>query len=143
MEEKKLAKSQVTFIRQTARKVRRTANLVRNMRAEQALVQLSFQPFKSVEPLIKLIKNAMANAEHNLNIENPGSLRISELLVDDATMYKRWRAMNKGRAYSIMKRNSKLKLVLSEMTAAEYAKYVWDKSARNKKNHKKAEAISN
>jgi large subunit ribosomal protein L22 len=137
-----IAKAHITFIRQTARKVRRTANLVRTLTAGEALVQLKFQPFKSVEPLVKIIESAMANAKHNLNVENPEQLKISQLLVDDGTMYKRWRAMNKGKAYSIMKRTSKISVALSEMSPSEYAKYVWDNSPRNKKNQsqKKAEA---
>jgi ribosomal protein L22 len=92
--------------------------------------------------LVKIIESAMANAKHNLNVENPEQLKISQLLVDDGTMYKRWRAMNKGKAYSIMKRTSKISVALSEMSPSEYAKYVWDNSPRNKKNQsqKKAEA---
>ncbi len=132
-----ISKAHLGFIRQTARKVRRTANLLRNMKASDALAQLNHLPFAAATPIRKLIKSAMANAAHNLSYERPEDLIVSQLLVDDATMYKRWRAANKGRAYRILKRNSQLSVVLSEMNQAQYAKYIWDVSPRNRKNWKK------
>lgn len=134
--EKKIAKAKLAFVRQTPRKVRRTANIIRNMTAGQALIQLKFLPFAAAEPIRKLIESAMANAQHNLGIENVEELRISQLLIDENTTYKRWRARNKGRAYSIMKRTSKISLALSDMNAAEYAQFIWDNSPRNRKNQK-------
>lgn len=130
----KIAKAHLAFLRQTPRKVRRTANLVRLMTAGEATEQLKFSAFAAAEPLRKLIMSAMANAKNNLGVEAPEELKISQLLVDDNNTYKRWRAMNKGRAYTILKRTSKISVVLSEMDAAEYSKYVWDNSPRNKKN---------
>lgn len=133
-QEKKIARAKIGFTRQTARKVRRVANLIRKMTAGEAVTQLSFSPYKAADAMKKLIESAMANASHNLEIENPEDLKISELLVDEGLTYKRWRAMSKGRAYSIMKRTAQVRLALSDMDAAEYAKYKWEISPRNKKN---------
>jgi large subunit ribosomal protein L22 len=134
--EKTIARAKLAFTRQSPRKVRRTANLLRNLTAGEAMTQLEFMPYEAAGCLKKLIGSAMANATHNLEVENPGELKISQLLVDESMTYKRWRAMSKGRAYSIMKRSSKVSVALSEMTAAEFAKHVWDTSPRNKKNSK-------
>lgn len=133
-ESKKIAKAKLAFVRQTPRKMRRVANIVRKMTAGEAATQLKHLSFAAAEPIKKLIESAMANAKHNLGVENPENLKISQLLVDDNITYKRWRAMNKGRAYSILKRTAKISVALSDMDAAEYAKYVWDTSLRNKKN---------
>jgi large subunit ribosomal protein L22 len=133
----KIAKAKLGFTRQTARKVRRVADLVRNMTAGQAVTQLKFAPYKASTAIRKLIESAMANASNNLGIENPEDLKISQLLVDDGLTYKRWRAVSKGRAYSILKRSCQVNLALSDMSAAEYAKFVWETSPRNKKNNKK------
>lgn len=130
----KIATAHLSFLRQTPRKVRRTANLVRLMTAGEATEQLKFSAFAAAEPLRKLIMSAMANAKNNLGVETPEELQISQLLVDENNTYKRWRAMNKGRAYTILKRTAKISVVLSEMNAAEYSKFVWDNSPRNKKN---------
>lgn len=134
--EQKIAKAKLAFTRQSPRKVRRTANLLRNLTAGEAITQLEFLPYEAAGCLKKLINSAMANATHNLEIENPEDLKISQLLVDESMTYKRWRAMSKGRAYSIMKRSSKVSVALSEMSPAEYAKFVWDNSPRNKKTKK-------
>lgn len=132
-EAKKIIKAKLGFVRQTPRKLRRTANLVRNKTAGEAVTQLGFMPYAAAEPILKLITSAMANAGHNQSVENPSALIVSQLLIDDGVIYKRWRAANKGRAHGIKKRSAKLQVVLSEMTGAEYAKYVWEVSPRNKK----------
>ena len=136
----KLSRASIGFMRHTARKVRRTVDLIRSMTAGEAVTQLKFLPYKASDPIRKLIESAMANAAHNLGVEAPEEMKISQILVDDGITYKRWRAANKGRAHSIMKRTAQVRLVLSHMNAAEYAKYVWDNSKRNKKNRKKVEA---
>ena len=132
----KIARAKLAFTRQSPRKVRRTANLLRKLTAGEAITQLEFMPYEAAGALKKVIQSAMANANHNLEIENPEDLKISQLLVDESMTYKRWRAMSKGRAYSIMKRSSKVSVALSDMDAAEFSKYVWDNSPRNKKNSK-------
>lgn len=132
----KIVKAKVSFIRQTARKMRRTVNLVRGMKAGEAVRNLEFMPYAAASPVYKLLKSAIANAKHNFEIEKPEELQISQILVDDKSVFKRWRAMSKGRAYSIHKRTCQISLVLSEMKAADYASFVWDNSPRNKKNRK-------
>lgn len=134
----KVVRARIGFMRQTARKVRRCVNLIRTMTAGDAVKQLGFAPYAAALPIKKLIESAMANASHNFSIENPENLKISQLLVDDGVVYKRWRAVSKGTAHSIKKRTAQVRLVLSEMNAAEYAAYVWDNSPRNKKKGKVA-----
>lgn len=136
----KIATAKLGFMRQTPRKVRRTVNLIRKMSAGEAVSQLKFLPYEAADLIKKLIESAMANAGNNLGVESPEDLRISQILVDDGVTYKRWRAMSKGRAYSILKRTAKASVVLSEMKPDEYAKYVWDTSSRNRKNRKTAKS---
>ena len=131
--DKKVIKAKIDFMRQTARKVRRTVNLIRGMAAEDAITQLRFLPYAAAQPIKKLVESAVANATNNFSVENPGKLLISEILVDDGPVFKRFRAASRGRATSIYKRTSQVKLVLSEMTPAEYAAYVWEISPRNRK----------
>jgi large subunit ribosomal protein L22 len=139
MSEVKLIKARLGFVRQTARKVRRTVNLIRDKKVGEAMDYLEFMPYAAAEPVLKLLKSAVANASHNHGVENPQDLYISQFLVDDKSMLKRFRAASRGRAVPILKRTSQLNLVLSEMKPAEYAKHVWDVSPRNKKNQKKKE----
>ena len=131
MAEKNIVKARLGFIRQTARKLRRTVDLIRNMKAGQAREALSFMPYAAAEPVKKLLLSAMANAKANHGVENPDELYISQFLVDDKSILKRFRARSKGRAYSIYKRCSQMNVVLSDMKPAQYAAYVWDVSPRN------------
>lgn len=126
----KLVKASLSFSRQTPRKLRRTANLIRNMKAGEAVTQLKFMPYAASTALRKLLQSAIANASSNFSIEKPEELQISQLLVDEATVYKRFRAQSKGRGVPVLKRNSKLSLVLSEFSPAEYSKHVRETSPR-------------
>lgn len=140
MTEKNIVTARLGFIRQTARKLRRTVDLIRKMKAGEAREALSFMPYAAAEPVKKLLLSAMANAKANHGVENPEDLYISQFLVDDKSILKRFRARSRGRAFSIYKRCSQMNIVLSDMKPAEYAAYVWDVSPRNKKNWKKEES---
>lgn len=139
MSEKTIVKAKISFVRQTARKMRRVINLVRGKTAGEAAQALEFMSYAAAEPVLKLVKSAMANAAHNNNIEKPEDLVISQILADDKMTFKRFQAVSKGRAHSILKRSCSVSIVLSEMTNAEYAAHVWDVSPRNKKNQKNNE----
>ena len=140
--EKKIIKASTPFIRQTARKVRRTANLIRGLSAGEASQSLKFLSYAASGPLKKLVDSAIANASNNFSVEEAKDLKISQLLVDEGPTFKRWRAVSRGRAHSIMKRTSQIKIVLSDMSAEEYADYVWETSARNKKNRGKNKELA-
>jgi large subunit ribosomal protein L22 len=139
-EQKKIARAKLALVRQTPRKMRRTANLVRGLKVGDAIAQLSFMPYAAALPIRKLISSALANAANNLSMDDPEELYVSELLVDDKSILRRWRAASKGRGVPVLKRCSRLSVAISDMKPAEYAKHVWDISPRNRKNHKKKEA---
>jgi len=130
---KQIIKAKQSFIRQTARKVRRTVNLIRDLSVGEAVAKLEFMPYAAAMPVKKLLESAIANAGNNFSVEKPQDLKISEILVDDGPIFKRWRAASKGRAVSVYKRTSKISVVLSDMKAAEYAAYVKQNSPRNNK----------
>ena len=134
MSEQVLVKARLGFVRQTARKLRRTVNLIRDMKAGEALNTLRFLPYAAATPVKKLLMSAMANAKANHGIEKPEELEISQFLVDDRSILKRFRARARGRAFSIYKRCAQMSIVLSDLNAADYSKYVWEVSPRNKKN---------
>lgn len=129
----KIIKAKQGFIRQTARKVRRTANLVRQMTAGEATTQLGFMPYAAAREIKKLIESAMANARNNFSVDDPSNLLISQLLVDDGPIMKRFRAASRGRAAPYKRRTASISLVLSEMNPAEYSQYLKDTSPKNKK----------
>ena len=91
--------------RQSPRKVRLLADLVRGKSVERALSELSFMPKRAAGPMKKLIESAVTNAEHNFNAKKE-DLIVKEITVDSGVTLKRWRPRAFGRAASIHKHTS-------------------------------------
>lgn len=91
--------------RQSPRKVRLLADLVRGKRVSRALSELSFMPKRAAGPMKKLIESAVANAEHNFGAKKD-DLIVKEITVDKGVVLKRWMPRAMGRASSIHKHTS-------------------------------------
>jgi large subunit ribosomal protein L22 len=102
--------------RQSPRKVRSVANLVRGKSVEQALNTLDFLSKKASNPLHALLMSAIANAKNNFNIEKD-NLVIKELRVDSGVVLKRRMPRARGNSYPINKRTSHVMLVLAPKVA--------------------------
>lgn len=102
--------------RQTPRKVRLVANQVKKLSLEQALKQLAIIERKSTLVLLKTVKQAIANAQNNHGI--PASqLEIESITVNEAPRLRRFRAVSRGRAHGIIKRNSHITVTLRQIAA--------------------------
>ncbi len=106
--------AQLSNYRQAPRKVRIVADLVRGKHVVAALAELDFLAKRAGEPMSKLIKSAIANAE-NLNISKE-HLIVKEIQVDQGVTLKRSMPRARGRAFPIMKRCSHIVVVLDEGT---------------------------
>lgn len=95
------------------RKVRLVAHVIKGMSADTALIELSKQVKRSSEPMSKLLRSAIANAEHNFGID-PSNLFVSSVLVGDGKRLKRWQPRAFGRANQILHRLSNVTLVVEE-----------------------------
>lgn len=91
--------------RQSPRKVRLVANLVKGKKVEQAKSTLAFLVKRASKPLADLLDSAIANAVHNFNIE-PDQLYVKEFRVDEGVVLKRRMPRSRGMAYPINKRTS-------------------------------------
>ncbi len=97
--------------RQSPRKVRLVANAVRKLSLKQALDQLSVIERRSSVVVLKVLRQALANAMHNHGLSFD-DLKLSNIIVNEGVTYKRWQAVSRGRGHSIMKRSSYVKVVL-------------------------------
>ncbi len=97
--------------RQSPRKVRSVANLVRGKSVDNALNTLSFLSKKAADPIYGLLLSAVANAKNNFNIEKDG-LVVKELRVDVGPIMKRRMPRARGNSYPINKRTSHVSLIL-------------------------------
>jgi large subunit ribosomal protein L22 len=103
--EVRTAFAKASHVRVTPMKARRVVDLIRDMRAGEALSVLKFAPQAASEPVAKVLASAIANAEHNFQLD-PDSLIISRAYVDEGPTLKRFRPRAQGRAYTIRKRTS-------------------------------------
>lgn len=105
-------KAELNNHRQSPRKMRLVANLVRGKRADSALDNLTFTTKRAALPIKKLIASALANAKsRSIPTEN---LIVKSISVDKgATLYRR-RPRSHGMANPIRKRTSHISVVLEE-----------------------------
>lgn len=97
--------------RQSPRKVRLVANLVKGKKIEEVRNTLAFLVKRASKPLADLIDSAVANASHNFNIP-ADQLYVKEFRVDEGVVLKRRMPRARGMAYPINKRTSHVFLQL-------------------------------
>jgi large subunit ribosomal protein L22 len=105
-----IAKAEGKFLRITPTKVRLVIDLIRNrsvLEAEAILINLNKRP---KELLIKLLKQAVANAK--VKGFNPAQLYVSKIVCDNGPSWKRFKAAAFGRAAPILKRTSHISIEL-------------------------------
>lgn len=107
----KEAKAQLNTYRQSPRKVRVVADLVRGKSVDDALALLTFTAKRASDPIKKLISSAAANAK---NLSMGEDLVVKEIRVDGGrTLYRR-RPRSRGMANPIRKRTSHVTVVVGE-----------------------------
>ena len=105
------ARARARYARIGPRKARRVIDLVRGMKASEALDILRFTPQAASEDVYKVVASAVANAEHNEHLDRD-ALWISEAYVDEGPTLKRFRPRAQGRAYRVRKRTSHITVVV-------------------------------
>ena len=106
------ANAKVTFVRIAPRKVKIVLDLIRNKPCDEAMAILKYTPKAACEPLYKLLKSAMANAEmKNMDVTR---LYVAACSVDQGPTLKRIRPRDKGRAYRINKKTSHINITVKE-----------------------------
>lgn len=110
-------KSFLKNYRQSPRKVRLVADLVRGKNVDNALVQLDFLPKRASDPIKKLLSSAVANA---LNAgAQKENLFVKEIRVDKGIVMKRMMPAAMGSGHRINKRTSHVAIVLGEKVVFE------------------------
>lgn len=100
-------------VRIAPRKARLVLELIKGKSAAEAMAILQFIP-RSGSPIVaKVLKSAIANAEHNYDLDSQ-SLVVSEAYVNEGPTLKRFRPRAKGSASPINKRTSHITIVVSE-----------------------------
>ena|SRR3989344_1978601 len=110
-------------IRTSPQKVRLVVDQIKKMKPQEAIDILSFTNKRASRPLKKVISSALANARHNFGIDQ-NALAIKSIQVTQGQMLKRFRAVSRGRAHSILRRTSHITVVLEGEQSKKSAKEV-------------------
>ena len=107
------ATAKAPFERIAPRKVKIVLDLIRNKPVDEAMAILKFTPKAACEPLEKLLKSAIANAENNFGMSHD-ELVVSECYVCQGPTLKRIQPRAHGRAYRINKKTSHIYIAVSD-----------------------------
>ena len=107
------ARAYLKYARISPRKVQIVLDLIRGKDTDTAMAILKNTPKAASEYLIKLLKSAIANAEHNFNMD-VSRLYVSECFVCPGPTLKRIMPRAKGSADRILKRTSHVTIVVKE-----------------------------
>lgn len=109
--------ARVRQIRVTPQKARRVVDLIRGMRAVEAVAVLKHQPQAVSEPLGKIVASAIANAQVIADRDgvflDETDLYVAKAFVDEGITLKRFRPRAQGRAFRVNKRTSHITVVLA------------------------------
>jgi len=106
------------YIRMSPFKVRRVLDQIRGRSYREALIILEFMPYKACEPILKVLRSAVANAEHNEGY-TPADLVITQAYADQGPVLKRFRPRAQGRAYQIRKPTCHITIAVAPAADAE------------------------
>ncbi len=123
--------------RQSPRKVRLVADLVKGKKIDEAMLELDFLVKRASLPILKLIKSAVANAKV-LGMDE-ANLIVKDLRVDKGIVMKRMMPRAMGRGARINKRTSHVTVILAEKV--EKVKKLASKKVATKKTATKKETV--
>ena len=101
------------YVRIAPRKVKIVVDLIRGKSVKEAEAILLYTPKAATEPVMKVLKSAVANAENNLEM-NRDELYVAEVYANQGPTLMRFRPRAQGRASRIRKRTSHITVVLDQ-----------------------------
>jgi large subunit ribosomal protein L22 len=107
-------RAQHRYARMSAYKARQVLDLIRGLPVDRADEVLEFTERAAAAPIRKLLASAIANAEHNDQLDGE-TLYVAACYADEGPTLKRWRPRARGRATRIRKRTCHITIVVAAM----------------------------
>jgi large subunit ribosomal protein L22 len=107
------------FVRVSARKARLVLDQIRDKPVGEALAILKYTPRAAARLIEKVLRSAVANAEHNHQVRNLDDLRVSLAVADGGPSMKRVQPRAMGRAFFIRHQTSHLTVGVSDETGGD------------------------
>jgi large subunit ribosomal protein L22 len=98
----------------SARKARLVLDQIRGKPVAEALATLEYTPRAAARLVEKVLRSAVANAEHNYQVRDLDDLRVVQAYADGGPVLKRVQPRAMGRAFSIKHRTSHLTIGVSD-----------------------------
>src|SRR5437868_414091 len=102
------------FVRVSARKARLVLDQIRGRSVGEALATLQYTPRAAARLVEKVLRSAVANAEHNHQVRDLDALRVHHAIADGGPSLKRVQPRAMGRAFFIKHRTSHLSVGVSD-----------------------------
>jgi large subunit ribosomal protein L22 len=106
------------FVRVSSRKAQLVLEQIRGRSVGEALATLQYTPRIAARLIEKVLRSAVANAEHNHQVRDLDALRVVRATADGGPSLKRVQPRAMGRAFFIKHRTSHLTIGVSDETAA-------------------------
>ena len=108
-----ITSARARFVRVSARKARLVLDQIRGKSVGDALATLEYTPRAAARLVEKVLRSAVANAEHNHQVRNLDDLRVVQAIADGGPSMKRVQPRAMGRAFFIRHRTSHLTIGVS------------------------------
>ncbi|MBI2075044.1 MAG: 50S ribosomal protein L22 [Candidatus Harrisonbacteria bacterium] len=135
------ATAKLHYLNMAPRKVRLVADVIRGLGVIEAEAQLALHARRAAQPLLKLLRSAIANAK--MQKLDAAKLIVSRITVDQGPMLKRSLPRAQGRATPLQKKMSHVALVLEESARVAAPRFVLrvEKKAKKEKPVKEKRAL--
>ena len=104
------------FVRVSSRKAQQVLEQIRGKSVGEALATLQYTPRIAARLIEKVLRSAVANAEHNHQVRDLDSLRVVRATADGGPSLKRVQPRAMGRAFFIKHRTSHLIIAVTDET---------------------------
>jgi large subunit ribosomal protein L22 len=128
------------YLHMAPRKVRLVASMLKDLSLNEAEAHLLMLPNRPSEPLLKLLKSAMANIKNAG--KDPNRIVIESIRVDQGPMIKRYLPRAHGRATPIQKKMSHVTVTVQEVTTSDSARFVIAPRVKDKKVKKEKKVVT-
>lgn len=112
------AKAIARYVRISPQKARLVVDLIRGLRAEEALHRLRFTRKRIAMNVAKLLQSAIANATEKGEMD-VDALYVTRAFVNEGPRQKRIRPAPMGRAYRYQRRSAHIELAVGERPSAQ------------------------
>jgi large subunit ribosomal protein L22 len=105
------------YVRLSPSKARDVARAIQGLPVAEALKIAQFSERKAARHLLKTLRSAIANAEHNAKL-SVDDLVVREAVIQDGPTIKRWWPRARGMVSPIQKKTSHIKITLTDGESA-------------------------